>query len=131
MPRFRDPAVDLRRTAILTKAPQPALSDCPPDADRVDMPIHHPNYVRITARMGCRGMVILTDSYFPGWRATVDGRSTPIVEAYGDVRGVAVDGGVHVIEMRYRPWSVMLGAATTLLAVALVLWTRFTSSRLP
>jgi len=42
-----------------------------------------------------------------------------------------VDGGVHVIEMRYLPLSVMLGAAMTLLAVALVLWTRFTSGRLP
>jgi hypothetical protein len=122
--RFRDTSVDLRRTAILWAEPRPALEDCRADADDVDMPVHQPNYVRITARLGCRGMVILTDSFFPGWRATVDGRAVEIVEAYGGVRGVPVDRGVHVVEMRYRPLSVMLGGAMTLLAAALVVWVR-------
>jgi hypothetical protein len=120
--RFDDPAVDLRHTAILTAAPRTALTDCSSDGDDVEMPIHHPNYVRITARLGCRGLVILTDSFFPGWRATVDGRAAEIVEAYGSVRAVPVDGGEHVIEMRYRPVSVLLGAAMTLIAALLVAW---------
>jgi len=90
----------------------------------VEMAVHRANYVRITATLGCRGMVILTDSFFPGWTATVDGRVAEIVEADGSVRGVAVDRGAHVIEMRYRPRSVMLGAAMTLLAGIVVLWVR-------
>jgi len=122
--RFKDDSADLRRTALLTSAPQPTLADCPADSDEVEMPIHHPNYVRITARLGCRGMVILTDSFFPGWRATVDGHSATIVEVDGGVRAVAVDSGVHVIEMRYRPLSVLLGAAMTLTAVLLVVWVK-------
>ena len=80
------------------------------------MPIHTPSYVRITANLQCRGMVILTDTWFPGWRAKVDGNTVEIYQAYGGVRGVMVDGGRHVIEMRYRPWSVFLGGALTLLA---------------
>src|SRR5205807_7118703 len=122
--RFRDPSVDLRRTAVLAASPTPALSVCPPEADQAEMPSHHPNYVRITARLGCRGMVILTDNYFPGWHATVDGRAAEIIQVDGAVRGVAVDGGAHVIEMRYRPVSVMLGGLMTLSAAVLVVWVR-------
>jgi uncharacterized membrane protein YfhO len=67
-------------------------------------------------------MVILTDSWFPGWRATVDGHPTPILKAYGAFRGVVVDAGDHTIEMRYRPWSVFIGAALTAAAAMIALW---------
>jgi uncharacterized membrane protein YfhO len=65
-------------------------------------------------------MVILTDTWFPGWRATVDGKSAKIEAADGFLRGVTVEAGAHTIEMRYRPLSVYLGAALSLLAVGIV-----------
>jgi uncharacterized membrane protein YfhO len=63
----------------------------------------------------------LTDTWFPGWRATVDGKSARIERAYGFVRAVLVEPGNHVIEMRYRPLSVYLGAALSLLAAGIVI----------
>jgi uncharacterized membrane protein YfhO len=69
-------------------------------------------------------MVILSDTWFPGWRATVDGKSATIHRAYGAVRGVIVEPGSHVIEMRYRPLSVFAGLGLTLLAAATVLAAR-------
>jgi uncharacterized membrane protein YfhO len=72
--------------------------------------------------MQCKGMVILTDAWFPGWSATVDGKRAKIEKAYGMVRGVVVDQGAHIIEMRYRPWSVYLGGALSLLAAAMVIF---------
>ena len=71
--------------------------------------------------MRCRGMVILTDTWFPGWQATVDGKRAKIERAYGFVRGVVVEPGNHVIEMRYRPLSVYLGAGLSLLACGIVI----------
>ncbi len=71
--------------------------------------------------MACRGMVVFSETYYPGWRATVDGRPARIYEAYGVLRGVVVDGGKHRIEMRYRPATAYLGAVFTfsgLLSVA-------------
>jgi uncharacterized membrane protein YfhO len=52
----------------------------------------------------------------------VDGRTARIYEVYGGVRGVMVDGGRHTIDMRYRPWSVFLGAALTLFAAMVSIW---------
>jgi hypothetical protein len=71
----------------------------------------------IDAQLGCRGMVIDAETYFPGWEATVDGKPAPVYEAYGFLRGVVVDAGWHRIDMRYRPKSVYWGGALTLLGL--------------
>jgi hypothetical protein len=114
-----DPGFDPRNEVFLIGETPPHLPSC--TGDEISMPHHEPNYVRIEARMECRGMVILTDTWFPGWRATVDGKSEKIERAYGFVRGVLVEPGSHTIEMRYRPWSVYLGAALSLLAAGIVM----------
>ena len=63
--------------------------------------------------MACRGMVILADTAYPGWAATVDGQPAKIYEPYGALRGVVVEKGSHVIEMKYRPTSVIAGFSLT------------------
>jgi hypothetical protein len=116
---FRNPKVDLRDTVLLESV-APDLQACAGEDD-IQMPAHTPNGLRITAKLNCRGMVVLTDTWFPGWRATVDGKSATIYRVDGAVRGVVVEAGEHVIEMRYRPGSVFLGLGLTLLAGAIVL----------
>jgi hypothetical protein len=105
------PGFNARHEVFLVGQKAPRLEAC--DDDDVWMPHHQPNYVAIQARMNCRGMVILTDGWFPGWRATVDGRAAVIEKAYGAFRGAVVEAGDHTIEMRYRPWSVFIGGAMT------------------
>jgi uncharacterized membrane protein YfhO len=121
---LNSPQFDPRSTVFVETGPLPKLENCDPRGDAVRMPLHAANRVRITAQLGCRGMVILTDAWFPGWRASVDGRAAPIDEVYGAVRGVTVDAGNHLIEMRYRPVSVILGGGMTLFAAALAIWAR-------
>jgi hypothetical protein len=91
------------------------------------------DHVTLTATLGCRGLVVLSDTMYPGWEASVDGQPAPIEEAWGALRGVAVDAGTHKIEMRYRPASVRYGAclsAVGLLACVLLLgWDRGSRSR--
>lgn len=106
--------------AFVINSPAPALERCAPGSDDVKMQVHQPNHVQIAATLGCSGLVILTDSWFPGWRATVDGKPVGIQEVDGGVRGVVVELGMHVIDMKYRPWSVIIGCALTLLAAAVV-----------
>jgi len=119
--KMDDPAFDPRSTVLLTGAAPDLGASCGSNSDDIQMPQHLPNYVRIQAHLGCRGMVILTDPYFPGWRAYVDGKRAPVIEAYGGVRGVVVEAGDHLVEMRYRPWSVLLGAMMTAAAALITL----------
>jgi hypothetical protein len=103
---------DLRTQVFLYSEP-PKLESCAESDDSAWLLRREADLVRIAVRMECRGMVVLPDTYFPGWRATVDGRPAEIHAAYTALRGVVADRGWHFIEMRYRPRSVYWGAALT------------------
>lgn len=118
-----DPAFDARNSAFLIGEKLPPMESC--SGDDVWMPRHQPNSVTIRATMNCAGMVILTDSWYPGWQAAVDGHPARIGKAYGAFRGVMLTAGDHTIEMRYRPWSVYLGGVLTLAACCLALLCAF------
>lgn len=113
---IQDPNFDLRRNVLL-RAPAPPMESCSPDTDQVQIARRSSGSLDLDATLACNGMVVLSESYVPGWSATVDGRTEQIREVYGAFRGVAVPGGKHHIRMRYRPLSVILGAVFTLAGV--------------
>jgi uncharacterized membrane protein YfhO len=90
----------------------------------VELIEHDADRLAIRAEMGCDGTVVLSDTFYPGWRARVDHQAAGIFPVNGAMRGVAVGRGSHTVTMRYRPLSVYLGAGLTLLgvAIALTLW---------
>ncbi len=108
------------RTQTFVTGNAPQLGGCEdPGSARV---LHYSSgSVRISADARCRSMVVLTDTFYPGWKATVDGRDAGIYDAYAVFRGVVVEPGSHVVEFRYRPPSVILGAILTGLGLLLVL----------
>jgi hypothetical protein len=75
--------------------------------------------VSVDAELKCAGLVVLSETWFPGWQAWVDGRPAPIHEVYGALRGVVVPAGKHRIDMRYRPKTAVWGAILTSLGVLL------------
>jgi hypothetical protein len=50
-------------------------------------------------------LLVLTDAWAPGWKATVDGRDTPVRRADFLLRGVPVPAGAHRVEFSYEPAS--------------------------
>ncbi len=120
---LQNPTFDLRTRAFFLNETAPKLASCA--GDDVTIQSHQPNRVRIQARMACRGLVLLADTYFAGWQATVDGNSTPIYQADSVIRGVVVDAGAHTVEMRYRPRSVLLGGVLTILSALLAAFVFF------
>ena len=124
--RVQDPAFDFRTTVSLPYA-APPLDTCAGDQVRVVR--HAANRVTIQAQMACRGIVILGDSFYPGWRAKVDGQAAEIHPAFGVIRGVVVEAGAHEIDMRYLPTSFVGGGALTLLGLVAVLGVRLNMSR--
>ncbi len=76
-----------------------------------------PNGVTIDVALDDAGYLVLADTWYPGWQATVDGRAAPILRANGAFRAVELPAGEHTVEMSYRPWTVTAGAATSLAAL--------------
>ncbi len=64
-----------------------------------------PERVTIKTTAERRGLLVLTDAYYPGWRAYIDGRATRIYPANVAFRGVVVPKGTHEVEFIYRPDS--------------------------
>jgi hypothetical protein len=104
-----------RRKAYMMEQP-PRVETCA-EPDNVKLIEHAADRLVIRAEMACNGMVVLSDAFYPGWRARVDHRPDRIYEVNGAMRGVAVPLGRHTVTMRYRPVSVYLGAALSLLGI--------------
>jgi hypothetical protein len=69
------------------------------------------------------GILVLADSYYPGWKAFVDGKETKIFKANHFFRAVVAPKGNHRIEFRYEPWSFRLGiiiSTVTLVCVVVI-----------
>ena len=117
--RLGMPDFDPARTAVL-------YSGLPNDAQQfeatVEIVASEPERVAIQARFPpSGGYLVLTDAYYPGWRATVDGAPEPIQRADLMFRAVLVPPGEHTIEFTYSPASWRLGLALSTLGI--LLWT--------
>lgn len=64
--------------------------------------------------------LVLTDTDYPGWEATVDGEPVSIERVNGAFRGVAVPAGAHTVTFVYRPVSLRVGAVLSGLGLAVV-----------
>ena len=76
------------------------------------------------------GYLVLTDSWYPGWVAQVDGQTVPIQRADYIFRAVLLTPGEHTVTFEYHPLSLVYGAAITVtsllitLVIALIGWRR-------
>ncbi len=63
------------------------------------------------------GWLVLADAFDPGWTADVGGRPAQVYRANGPFMAVPVPAGSSVVSVRYRPRSLMFGAALSALAL--------------
>jgi hypothetical protein len=127
--RVQDPAFDPWTTVVIDRP-----IERPASAESADLPAEvavtgvSPDEVILRVTSPRPAVVVLTDLYWPGWSALVDGGEAPIYRANFLFRGVAVPAGVHEVRFRYRPLILVLGAVTSSVAmgalVVAVLWAR-------
>ncbi len=110
-PRFGLTMPELhKRTWVTGPAPKVETCSTPDDARLL---LRDTNRVLIDATLGCKGMLVLAETFAPGWKAKVDGKSVKLYDPYELLRGVVVEPGHHTVEMYYLPNSVILGGLLT------------------
>ena len=89
---------------------------------RLHLPAQVPSPRTIAWQPGREAWLFLGDSWYPGWRATVDGREAPVRRANVFGRAVRVPGGRREVVFTYRPAGfdrglLLAGVALAALAV--------------
>lgn len=77
-------------------------------------------FVQASVEMDRSTLAILNDTNFPGWQASIDGRSTPIFAANYLFRGIVVPPGKHTIEYRYAPRSFLVGSLISIVSLFVI-----------
>jgi hypothetical protein len=112
------PPEEFRRSAFVTGDP-PAVGSCGEGgvASQVQRSGRH---VAVRAALACPGLVVIGQTFYPGWHAFVDGKPAKLYETDGFLDGVPAPSGPHRIELIYQPWAVWVGAAISLLSAVLL-----------
>jgi hypothetical protein len=80
-----------------------------------------PNRVTIRAVLDAPGYLVLADTWYPGWHARVDDEPAPLLRANHAFRAVQLTAGEHIVDLVYRPTSVLVGAASSVATLGLML----------
>ena len=75
------------------------------------------NRLRLLVQATESTLLVLSDTYFPGWKAFVDGQETKIYRANYAFRAIPLGAGAHRVEFVYDPLSFKLGAGVTFLGI--------------
>jgi hypothetical protein len=114
-----------KRFAALVRTPEEAQARgraSPPGEVRIVDAT--PEELRIAVRLTDPGFLVVSDAWYPGWRATVDGAPAPILKANLALRAIPLEAGAREVRLVYDPLSVRAGAmvsAATIVGGALLL----------
>jgi hypothetical protein len=79
------------------------------------------------------GILVASETWYPGWRVEIDGREAPLLRTNFAFRGVFLEAGDHRVRFHYAPRSFRTGLGASamglVLATALLAWPRRGRSR--
>lgn len=117
---LRDPSFDPSREALVAR--DPAIPVAPgsrtPGTCRVERYASNEVVVRVEAERPA--LLVLADTFYPGWRAAVDGREVEVLRANVCQRAVAVPAGEHVVRFHFDSPTVAAGAWVSFISLLLV-----------
>jgi hypothetical protein len=76
---------------------------------------YQPNRIVINTNTASDDQLVLTDSYYPGWTATIDQQPVEITPYHQAFRQIRLPAGQHTVEFIYRPVSFYTGAIISLI----------------
>lgn len=122
-----DPATEV----ILEKEPTPdyrnEISISP--YYRIQFEKYEPDEVTLSINADQDGWLVLSDTYYPGWKAYIDNKPTQIYRANYVFRAIAINKGLHKIKFIYSPFSFKIGffisICTLIIVLIFVMWRLF------
>jgi len=116
---LKRPDFDHRATALVEKNPDRTIVQ-PTGPVEWDAHItrYENNFISLDVKTGHDGLLVLSEIYYPGWTAHVDGTETEILQANYNLRSIVVPEGAHTVELRFEPKAFTQGTMITLASIA-------------
>jgi hypothetical protein len=92
---------------------------------RADISRYAGNEVDIRTYSQTDGYLVLSDTYYPGWQAKIDGINVPVLRANYNFRCVSLPKGAHIVNFIFNPTSLKLGLIISLSTLSFVLSVAF------
>ena len=98
---------------VETNTDPPSLATVPGGTARSKDWVHFSSYrpkkMLLEAKLAGPGLLVVSDAFYPGWKAIVDGEEKPILATNLIMRGVFLDRGTHKVVFVYRPPLLRIG----------------------
>jgi hypothetical protein len=81
----------------------------------IQLDLYKPNHLKYTSNNTNDGFAVFSEVYYAhGWKATIDGKETPIYKVNYTLRGLEIPKGKHTIEFKFEPEVVKTGSTIAL-----------------
>lgn len=115
-----DPSFDIHNSALVEQHLDIDVSDDP--ATGTATIIHYgANRVEVSVDTERDAVLVLTDNYYPGWKAFINGKEKSIFRANYAFRAVAVPSGTNTVSFLYQPDSFRNGLVISFVSFMLVI----------
>ncbi|MCS6885305.1 MAG: YfhO family protein [Acidobacteriota bacterium] len=107
-------SVDLRHTVVVEAQGDFCAAT---GSEMAEITKYSNNRVVVKTASTARGtqLLVLTDTWYPGWEVRIDGQKAELLRANVALRAVAVPAGSHTIEFVFRPQTLRRGAITAII----------------
>jgi Bacterial membrane protein YfhO len=120
--KLSEPGFDPKQNVILEENVTNGAAISSAASAPVTFERYEPNYIRLQAELNHPGWLVLTDTYYPGWKVVIDGRAGRILPADYIFRAVPLESGSHVVEFIYRPASFVWGMVISIFMIGTIIF---------
>jgi hypothetical protein len=117
--RMFNSTFDPKNSVILEDVPNFSKKKSNNITNKIKQINYAPNNILLETNVNEDQLLILTDNYYSGWKAYIDGKETRICRANYTFRAIVVPNGIHTIKFSYEPYSVKIGIAISLISLLL------------
>jgi hypothetical protein len=108
--------VHARQAALLEDPPPPLEVPADASRDRADVLSYEANRLAIRTSTEAAGLLVLSEIYYPAWKAYVDDQPVHLYVADGALRAVGVPVGEHTVELRFESDTLRAGSLISIVA---------------
>lgn len=79
------------------------------------------NHVQIKTSSNIDAYLVLLDSFYPGWKASIDGKESTIYRTNYNFRGIVLPKGNHIVDFIYFPKSLQYGMIISVASLVIII----------